>query len=155
MYKTTVGYLLVVSWPKGIKERGVVRSQFGHATDIAPTIFELAGVSFSAKGGGRGSAAPVGPEPCRQLHPGRCFVAAYPAVFRDSRHPWHLQGWLVGWFAAGQSGGNSALNKAPFGTRQWELYNLDEDFSQSRNLADQYPENSPSWWRLSTTRSLA
>ena len=36
--------------------------------------------------------------------------------------------------------GNSALNQAPFGTRKWELYNLDEDFTQSRNLADQYPD---------------
>jgi len=40
---------LVVSWPKGIKDKGAVRSQFSHATDIAPTIYELAGIRFPQK----------------------------------------------------------------------------------------------------------
>ena len=33
---------MVVHWPKGIKAKGEVRSQFGHVVDIAPTIYEAA-----------------------------------------------------------------------------------------------------------------
>src|SRR6185436_4366627 len=31
---------MVVHWPSGIKAKGEVRSQFTHAIDIAPTVFE-------------------------------------------------------------------------------------------------------------------
>jgi arylsulfatase len=37
---------MVVHWPKGIKSKGEVRSQFTHVTDIAPTVLEAAGLPF-------------------------------------------------------------------------------------------------------------
>ena len=37
---------LVISWPKGIKAKGEVRQQYHHATDIAPTILDVAGISM-------------------------------------------------------------------------------------------------------------
>ena len=37
---------LIVSWPGHIKEAGGLRTQFHHVTDIAPTIYELAGIQF-------------------------------------------------------------------------------------------------------------
>src|SRR5262245_41757064 len=37
---------LVVSWPKRIKARGEIRSQFHHVIDIVPTILEAVGVRF-------------------------------------------------------------------------------------------------------------
>ena len=35
---------MVIHWPKGIKEKGGLRSQFSHVIDIAPTILEAAGL---------------------------------------------------------------------------------------------------------------
>ena len=35
---------VVIHWPKGIKEKGGLRSQFSHVIDIAPTILEAAGL---------------------------------------------------------------------------------------------------------------
>ena len=35
-----------VHWPNGIKAKGEIRSQFCHATDIAPTVLEAAGLPF-------------------------------------------------------------------------------------------------------------
>jgi arylsulfatase A-like enzyme len=35
---------MVIHWPKGIKQPGGLRSQFGHVIDIAPTILEAAGL---------------------------------------------------------------------------------------------------------------
>jgi arylsulfatase len=34
----------IVHWPKGIKAKGEVRSQFSHVIDLAPTIIEAAGI---------------------------------------------------------------------------------------------------------------
>lgn len=34
----------VVHWPKGIKARGEIRSQFTHVIDVAPTVLEAAGL---------------------------------------------------------------------------------------------------------------
>ena len=36
---------MVVSWPKRIKDKGGLRSQFTHVIDVAPTILEVAGIS--------------------------------------------------------------------------------------------------------------
>jgi arylsulfatase A-like enzyme len=36
--------LIYYVWPKGIKARGEIRSQFHHVIDVAPTILEAAGL---------------------------------------------------------------------------------------------------------------
>jgi arylsulfatase A-like enzyme len=35
---------LVISWPKRIHDHGGLRSQFHHLVDIAPTMYEAAGI---------------------------------------------------------------------------------------------------------------
>src|SRR6185312_11093221 len=35
---------LVISWPKGVAARGELRHQFCHASDLAPTVLDVAGV---------------------------------------------------------------------------------------------------------------
>ena len=35
---------LVVHWPRGIKAKGEIRSQFHHVIDVAPTLLEVAGL---------------------------------------------------------------------------------------------------------------
>jgi arylsulfatase A-like enzyme len=37
---------LVISWPKGIKARGEVRSQYHHSTDIVPTVLDVCGLEM-------------------------------------------------------------------------------------------------------------
>jgi arylsulfatase A-like enzyme len=37
---------LIISWPNGIKARGELRSQYCHATDIVPTVFDCLGVEL-------------------------------------------------------------------------------------------------------------
>jgi arylsulfatase A-like enzyme len=34
----------IVSWPKGIKDKGGIRNQFSHVIDLAPTVLEAAGI---------------------------------------------------------------------------------------------------------------
>jgi len=37
---------LVISWPGHIKDAGGIRGQFSHVNDIAPTIYDIAGVKL-------------------------------------------------------------------------------------------------------------
>jgi arylsulfatase A-like enzyme len=43
---------LIVHWPKEIKDRGGIRTQFHHIIDIVPTILEAIGVEPPAQIGG-------------------------------------------------------------------------------------------------------
>ncbi|MCA8985909.1 MAG: sulfatase-like hydrolase/transferase, partial [Planctomycetaceae bacterium] len=37
---------MVISWPKGIKAKGEVRNQYHHATDVAATVLDVAGLEM-------------------------------------------------------------------------------------------------------------
>ncbi|MBS0355843.1 MAG: arylsulfatase [Proteobacteria bacterium] len=131
---------LVVSWPKGLREKGVVRSQFSHVTDIAPTIYELAGIRFPDK-----------VEGIQQLPlEGRSLVYSFDNAKAES--PRTLQYFEMGgsrgiykdgWWAGSRNvvpRGNAVLNQAPFGQRQWQLYNLNADYSQAHDVAAGNPD---------------
>ncbi len=89
----------IVSWPAGIAAGGGVRRQFAHATDILPTVLELAGIETpehhrvrAPDPASTGSASPpcsvpTGPRrPAHRDHP----------VLRDVRKPGHLPRRLEG-----------------------------------------------------------
>ena len=132
---------LVVSWPAGIKARGELRHQFRHACDLAPTILEmldltppetingvvqqpLEGVSFAAS---FGDSDPPRPSP------------QYFEMFG------HRGLWRDGWKAVAYHAPGT-----PFEADVWELYHLDEDFSECVDLAvsrpDKLAELVDDWW---------
>ena len=128
---------LIVSWPGHIKDAGGLRSQFSFVTDIAPTLYELAGVQFPEEVDG-----------VKQLPlEGSSLVFSFDDSQAPSRH--NLQYFEMvgnrgiyqdGWWAGSRQGVPWA---APGGRGEpgpWELYNLTNDFSQAHNLADQFPE---------------
>jgi arylsulfatase A-like enzyme len=81
---------LIVSWPGHIKDAGGLRSQFHHVTDIAPTIFELAGVEFPEVVNGVKQLPLEGEAAWSTLRSsGRAQPAQVP-VFRDGGQPRHL-----------------------------------------------------------------
>jgi len=43
----------IAHWPKGIPERGAIRSQWIHVTDVAPTLLDIAGASYPQSFRGR------------------------------------------------------------------------------------------------------
>ncbi|WP_294540994.1 sulfatase-like hydrolase/transferase [uncultured Rhodoblastus sp.] len=131
---------LIVSWPAKIKAHGELRTQFQHITDIAPTIFEVAGI-----------AAPVKVDGVDQLPlEGKSFAASFFDAAAPSSHPRQVfetsgnrgiyqDGWWAGalhavpWSAT--RGGDLKIGQHP-----WELYHLTEDFSQAHDLAKDHPE---------------
>jgi arylsulfatase len=130
----------IVHWPKGIEERGGVRSQFTHVIDIAPTILEAAGLPEPTLVNGV-LQAPI---------EGTSMVYSFNDADADERHD------LQYFEMFGNRGiyfkGKSAVTKhrtpwvmtggglAAFDDDVWELYDGATDFSQARNLVADQPD---------------
>lgn len=128
---------LVVSWPARLQSRGQIRTQFSHVTDIVPTVLEATGIQ-----------APDVVEGIPQVPlEGKSLLTSFDnpnAVVAHTRQYFEMNGTRAivqdGWWAGSRQVNQAAGNLAPFGQRPWELYNLNDDYSQSRNLAEQYPD---------------
>lgn len=132
---------LIVSWPGHIKGAGGLRTQFTHVNDIAPTLYELAGIKPPDV---------VNGVPQRPFE-GTSLVYTFDHPEEASRHTVqyfemlgsrgiYKDGWWAGSFnhlpwPTGPAPSTSTPEKNP-----WELYHLDEDYSQAHNLAGQNPE---------------
>ncbi len=135
---------LAISWPGHIKDVGAIRSQFHHIIDIVPTLLEVTGIKAPQTFNG------IAQRPIEGVSMAYTFdkanakapsarttqyfeMAANRGIYHD------------GWFA----------NTTPFappwdlatGTLpsvvdgyKWELYNLNEDFTQNNDLAAKLPD---------------
>lgn len=149
---------MILSWPAKIKDRGTVRTQFAHVNDIAPTLLEVAGIEF-----------PKTIDGVEQVpFDGVSLVYTFDDPDAASRHRTQYFEQLGnrgiyhdGWFASARLGipwlrlENGELytrehgrlvassRRATQGELErvpWELYRIDDDFSQSKDLADEFPE---------------
>ncbi len=139
---------LVVSWPKGIKDAGKVRSQFTHVIDIAPTILEVAGLP-----------APKTVDGTAQIPiQGVSFAESFLDGGAKSRHTTqyfailgnrsvYKDGWLLSARLPKLPWDMSPPTMARFAPGAWdpdkdpvELFNLNNDYSQADNVAAAHPE---------------
>lgn len=125
---------LVVHWPAGIKTKSEVRSQFHHVIDIAPTIYEAAGIPAPKSVNG------IAQRPMEGVSMKYSFDDAGAADTRKTQYFEMIGNRAIyhdGWFAG-------TIHKAPWEGQPrrpltedvWELYNVNEDFSQANNLAE-------------------
>ena len=135
---------MAVSWPARIKDKGGLRDQFMHVIDVVPTILEVTGIPAPETVNGI-KQAPI---------EGTSFAYTFDAenAKATSRHKtqyfemmgqWALyhEGWLLStkvnrapWEAFG------AANPDPLNNQVLELYDLNKDFSQSQNIAEQHQD---------------
>jgi len=129
---------MVVHWPNGIKAKNETRSQFTHAVDIAPTMMEAAGLPF-----------PKSVDGTEQIpFNGTSFLYTFDSANAASRHTtqyFEMFGnraiYHDGWVACTRHSIPWLMVKNPPLTEDvWELYNVNEDFSQANNLAAKNPE---------------
>jgi arylsulfatase A-like enzyme len=127
---------LVISWPKGIQARGEVRHQYHHATDIVPTILDIAGLEMPKVYKG------VEQYPLSGLSMRYTFNAKPDATTQKKRQYYAMLGtrgiWEDGWFAAAVHA--PLTGKGHFDKDSWQLYHLDVDRSESKDLAKEYPD---------------
>jgi arylsulfatase A-like enzyme len=134
---------LIVSWPARIKDNGGLRSQFHHVIDIAPTIYEAAGIRFPTVVDGVPQAPLEGvsmvytfdhPNAPSTHHVQYFEMLGNRGIYKDGW--WAGARHLLPWEALNPN----IWNNTPLGQHPWELYNLDEDYSQAHDLAATHPE---------------
>ena len=129
---------LVISWPEKIKAKGELRTQFCHVTDLAPTILEAAGLPFPKMVNGT-EQTPFN---------GVSLVYSFSDAKAPSRHTtqyFEMFGnraiYSDGWVACTRHSIPWLMVKNPLLKDDvWELYHVDEDFSEANNLADKNPQ---------------
>ena len=127
---------LVVHWPKGIKAKGEVRSQWHHVIDIAPTVLE-----------GRVARTQVGERRPADAHRGVSMVYSFnDAKAKDTRKTQYFEIfgnrgiYHDGWLAHTVHRAAGKANRGIRSWRTWHLYHVDEDFSSANDLAAKNPE---------------
>lgn len=126
---------LVISWPKGIEAKGEVRNQYHHCTDIVPTILDVCGLEMPKVYRG------VEQYPLSGVSMRYTFDKP-EAPTQKKRQYYAMLGtrgiWEDGWKAAALHA--ALVGKGHFDEDEWELYHVDEDRSESTNLAGQHPD---------------
>jgi arylsulfatase A-like enzyme len=133
---------LVISWPKGIKDRGGLRAQFHHVVDIAPTIYEVVGIRPPAAVNGITQKPIEGVSLAYTFDHPQAKERHLTQYFEmlGSRALYH-DGWVAAAFhgripwAAFPLGSGLDVDDEP-----WELYNIEADFSEANDLAKADPK---------------
>jgi len=146
-YRGGVSDPFIVSWPKGIKAKGEIRTQYAHAIDMVPTVLEALGIEppTAIKG--------VTQTPIE----GHSFAHTFNDPKGEDKHITqyfemfgHRSLYHEGWRAVCPWPGTSFVESglgfgAPISyeklieldAKGWELYNLQEDPTETKNLAAQ------------------
>jgi arylsulfatase len=129
---------IVVSWPERIRDVGGIRTQFHHCIDIVPTILEAAGIPEPVSVNG------VAQKPIE----GISMIYSFDDPEMKGQRPtqyFEMFGnralYHDGWIAACRHGRLPWQNagSADFADDVWELYNVEEDFSEYTDLAAKEP----------------
>jgi len=129
---------MAIRWPKGIKAKNEVRSQFHHVIDIAPTVLEAATLPEPKIVNGTPQTPIQGVSMVYTFDDAKApdrHVTQYFEIF-GNRAIYH-DGWLAG-----------TVHKAPWEAKPraslqadvWELYDVRADFSLVNDLAAKNPE---------------
>jgi arylsulfatase len=134
---------MAMCWPARIKDKGGIRHQFHHCIDIVPTILEAAGLPEPVMVNG------VAQRPIEGVSmaytwdkadaPGR-RVTQYFEMF-GSRAIYH-DGWMASAPPIHAPWGLSLakLSSDVMNGFKWQLYNIDEDWTQANDLAAKMPD---------------
>ena len=130
----------IVSWPKGIKAKGEIRSQFSHVIDVAPTVLEAAGLPEPVSVDG------IQQDPIEGVSMLYAFNDAKAAERHETQYfemfgnrGIYHKGWTAvtkhrtPWILVGQK--TIALDDDV-----WELYDTTKDWSQAKDLSKEMPE---------------
>jgi len=127
---------LVISWPKGIKARAEIRHQYHHCVDIVATILDICGLEMPKVYKG------VEQIPLSGVSMRYTFDAKPDAPTQKKRQYYAMLGtrgiWENGWKAAALHA--PFIGRGHFDKDEWELYHVDADRAETKNLAKEHPE---------------
>jgi len=135
---------MAVSWPARITDKGALRQQFMHVIDVVPTILEVAGIPAPDVVDGIPQAPIEGTSFAYTFDKANAEVPSQHKIqYFEMMGQWALynDGWLLStevnrapWEAFGPA------NTDPLNNQVLELYDLNTDFSQSKNVAAAHPD---------------
>jgi arylsulfatase A-like enzyme len=132
---------LIVVYPKLIKQGGGIRTQYGHVIDVLPTTLDVLGFKP--------------PETIREIEQkpieGTSLAYTIDDANAPSRHrvqyyyifgsrAIYQDGWKASLAYPNHFIPNVASANKPFDENAWELYNLNDDYTERLNLAQKDPE---------------
>jgi len=129
---------MVVHWPRGIKARGETRTQFHHVIDVVPTILEATHIPAPETVKGIPQKPIEGVSMHYSFDEGKASDRRTTQYFEmfTNRAIYH-----DGWVAASRFGVPWDTNSraGDFLSAPWELYHVEEDFSEAEDLAAKNP----------------
>jgi arylsulfatase A-like enzyme len=127
---------LIIHWPAGIPDRGGLRRQMAHVMDLLPTCLELAGAEYPGEYQGRRTERLAGLSltPTFEDRPldrdTLCFEMGGNRAIRCGK-----------WKAVSRQGLDGVLrNQVRIPNENWELYDMETDRTETRNLAAAHPD---------------
>ena len=135
---------MAVSWPRHITDVGGIRPQFAHVIDVVPTILQAAGIPAPQVVDGIPQAPIEGTSFAYTFDKANAAVPSrhttqYFEMFGD--HAIYQDGWILStkvkrapWEAFGPA------NPDPLNNVEWELFDLNTDYSQVTDVAAQNPD---------------
>jgi arylsulfatase len=123
---------LIIRYPAAIKDTGKVRGQYHHVIDITPTILDILGVDK--------------PEYIKGVHQNPFTGISMKYTFDEPEAPSerYIQYYEVhGNRGIYKDGWKAVVNHCfveDYAKDEWELYHVEEDYSEKYNVADKYPE---------------
>lgn len=130
MYEGGIAVPAIFSLPQSVRQNAISRAP-AHVTDIAPTVLEMAGVKQpGASHQGRDVATMQGQS-----------MLALLSGQSDQVHSQFRRGWELNGRRAMRVGDWKIVQaNQPWGSGEWELYDLANDRSELNNLASKRPE---------------
>jgi arylsulfatase A-like enzyme len=132
---------LIVSYPKVITDKGGIRTQYGHVIDILPTTLELLGINAP------GEIRSIQQQPIEGTSLAYSIQDAKAASRHRVQHYYifgsraiYEDGWKAELAYPNSLIGGSPKSNKPFDENAWELYNLNEDYTERVDLAKKNPE---------------
>ena len=147
-YRGGVSDGFIVHWPKGIKAKGEIRSQYAHAVDMVPTVLESLGIDAPTELRGVAQSALEGVSFAHTFDDGAVATKHHTQYFEMFAHrAIYHDGWRAvcpfpgtSFAEAGVSFGQLELSEdklRELDATGWELYHVEVDPAETNDLAEQ------------------
>jgi arylsulfatase A-like enzyme len=124
---------LVVQWPKGISAKGGLSRQLSHLIDIMPTCLEIAGISYPQQFNNN-SILPVEGISLVPAFKGKTIDREFVIWEHSANRAIRMGNWKL------VAKVKTQKKFIPADENGWELYDLKNDPSETKNLISQFPE---------------
>lgn len=147
-YRGGVSDPFIVCWPKGMKARGEVRTQYCHGIDMVPTVLDALGIEPPVQIRGVAQSPIQGVSlkssfddaKAESLHHTQYFeMFGHRSLYHDGWRavcPWPGTSFSESGLTFGAPLDHDKLTELD--AKGWELYNLNEDFAETNNLAEKH-----------------